>query len=310
MTMPSPVSAPAEPVLGAPRGTAGPQLADLVRRHGATAALAAGGLLLAAPTLVSNAKRDWSSEQGEHGPIVMAIGVWLLWRAWPNMRAVRRPGSPVIAAALGLLAATVLVLARVADEIRTECYALYAVGLVTIYALMGWRALLKGGFPLFYLGLSLPMPAHLTWLATYHLRIGITEAAAQASQILGWSVARDGLELAVDNYRLAVKEACSGMNSLISLSAIGLVYVYIRRSPPWSYTAAMLAPILLFAIAGNFARVMVLIALTHFFGDAVAQSYLHETAGLVAFTIALLGVIGLDALIAPRVLRSSAGAAA
>ena len=170
---------------------------------------------------------------------------------------------------------------------------------------MGWRAMAAGAFPLVYLALALPMPAKLTWELTYHLRIGITEAAARASQVIGWNVVRDGLELVVDNYRLAVKEACSGMNSLISLTAIGMIYIYIRRAPPWGYIGAMLVPVFGFAVLGNFTRVMVLIALTHFFGDEVAQSYLHETAGLVTFTIALLGVIGVDALVAPLVLRSA-----
>ncbi len=281
-----------------------------LRRDWSRWVLLAGAGLLALPTLVSNAQRSWATEQGEHGPIVLAIGLWLLWRRWPAMRAVARPGSAWLALALGAPLATLFLLARVADEIRVECYALYALGLTALYALMGWRSLVKGSFPLVYLALALPTPAGLTWQLTYRLRIGVTEAATGLCQLLGWSVARDGLEIVVDNYRLAVKAACSGMNSLISLSAIGLIYVYIRRSPPWGYLAAMMPAIIGFAVLGNFVRVMVLISLTHFFGDAVAQSYLHETAGLVTFSIALLGVIGLDAVLAPRVLRHEAAGAA
>ncbi len=89
------------------------------------------------------------------------------------------------------------------------------------------------------------------------------------------------------------------MNSLISLSAIGLLYLYVRRSPPWWYIAGFVFPIFAFALAGNLARILVLIALTHSFGDAVAQGFLHETAGLVTFIVALSGVIALDAICAP-----------
>jgi exosortase/archaeosortase family protein len=89
------------------------------------------------------------------------------------------------------------------------------------------------------------------------------------------------------------------MNSLFSLSAIGLVYLHLRRAPPWWYTAMMVAPIVLFAIGGNFARIVLLILLTHYFGDAVAQSFLHESAGVVAFLVALLGVAAVDAALAP-----------
>ena len=69
----------------------------------------------------------------------------------------------------------------------------------------------------------------------------------------------------------------------------------------------MAAPIIGFAVMGNFVRVCILIALTHYFGDAVAQSYLHETAGLVTFIVALLGVMALDAVAAPVVLRARDG---
>jgi exosortase/archaeosortase family protein len=107
-----------------------------------------------------------------------------------------------------------------------------------------------------------------------------------------------------------VRDACSGMNSLVSLSAIGLVYIYLRRTPTWWYFAVMAIPIVALAIFGNFLRVLVLIALTHFFGDAVAQSYLHEGAGLVTFMGDLLGVIAIDAIVAPLVLKTAREAAA
>jgi hypothetical protein len=38
------------------------------------------------------------------------------------------------------------------------------------------------------------------------------------------------------------------------------------------------------------------VLLTHLFGDAVAQSVLHETIGFLTFAVALGGVIALDAL--------------
>src|SRR5579863_6379047 len=49
--------------------------------------------LLAVPTVVSLAQQDWSREFGAYGPIVLATGLWLLWRASPDMRAHARSGS-------------------------------------------------------------------------------------------------------------------------------------------------------------------------------------------------------------------------
>jgi exosortase/archaeosortase family protein len=52
------------------------------------------------------------------------------------------------------------------------------------------------------------------------------------------------------------------------------------------------------AIAANIFRIMVLILLTYFFGNEVAQGILHFTAGMMLFATALVCVFGVDRLIA------------
>jgi exosortase/archaeosortase family protein len=42
-------------------------------------------------------------------------------------------------------------------------------------------------------------------------------------------------------------------------------------------------------------RVTVLVLLTYYYGDAVAQGFLHVTAGMMLFVLALLLVFALDA---------------
>jgi exosortase len=252
---------------------------------------------LAAPTLLANARQSWSGEQGQQAPFVLVIGIWLLYRNWPAMwRAAAPPRATLIVAALGLLSATVYLFGRIADQFEIETYALYAIAVVGLYALLG-RGLARGRFAIAYLGFALPAPYMLTWFLTNHLRLWVTEAAVATYRTLGYLVVRNGLDILIDQYDLAVRDACSGMNSLISLSAIGLVYVHLRRAPPLQYYAIMAVPIVAFAIMGNFIRVLVLIGLTHYFGDAVGQGFLHVGAGLVTFMVALFGVIATDAAV-------------
>jgi exosortase/archaeosortase family protein len=70
----------------------------------------------------------------------------------------------------------------------------------------------------------------------------------------------------------------------------------------------MLAPIVGFAIFGNFVRIAIVVLLTHVFGDAVAQSLLHETIGFVTFAVSLGGVTALDALTGRWLARRRAAA--
>jgi exosortase/archaeosortase family protein len=50
------------------------------------------------------------------------------------------------------------------------------------------------------------------------------------------------------------------------------------------------------AILSNFVRVMALVLITYHFGDAAAQGFIHDFAGLLMFTVALFAVFCVDQL--------------
>ena len=50
------------------------------------------------------------------------------------------------------------------------------------------------------------------------------------------------------------------------------------------------------AIISNFVRVIVLVLVTYYLGDAAAQGFLHDFAGLLMFSVALLAIFGLISL--------------
>ena len=53
------------------------------------------------------------------------------------------------------------------------------------------------------------------------------------------------------------------------------------------------------AVLANFVRVLVLILITYYMGDAAGQGFLHGLAGMLMFTVALLGIFGIDMLASP-----------
>jgi len=115
----------------------------------------------------------------------------------------------------------------------------------------------------------------------------------------GYPVARVGVTIYVAQYQLLVEDACAGLNSLISLTAIGLFYVYILHNSNWRYSLLLLALVIPIAIMANCIRVAALVLLTYYFGDAVAQGFLHHFAGMVTFTSALLFIFAIDAALSP-----------
>ena len=103
----------------------------------------------------------------------------------------------------------------------------------------------------------------------------------------------------VGPYQLLVEDACAGLNSLISLTAISLFYIYILHNASWRYALFLMLWIVPVALLANLVRVMILVLITYHFGNAAAQGFLHSTAGLVMFATALLGIFLVDGLMTP-----------
>ena len=258
----------------------------------------AGCAVLAAPTIYLIAMASWTDEQSQQGPIVLAIGAWLLWRRWPQMRQAGPPGALSLVVAGYLLCGFSYVVGRTASLYLLEAYALYGFGVMSVFALVGWAGLRQGLFPIIFLAFAAPIPFFVGFPVTVHLRLWISEATVAVLRAFGINAARDGLTLFLESYRIEIAQACSGMNSLLALTALGLCYVHIRRDPPAVFYIVLFPIIVAFAIVANFARVMALATLTLSFGDAVAQGVLHETLGFLTFGVALGLTFAADAALA------------
>jgi exosortase len=268
-----------------------------------------GLAVIVIPTMASVAKQSWSSEQGAHGPIVLATGIWLILRQARDAAAVSRPGSVWISA-LGLLVSLLAyAVARITDIIEIEGFAMYGIVLAVFYSACGAATMRALWFPIVYCLFLFPPPDTLVAMITQPLKIMISGAVIDFLHMLGYPIAGSGVTIQIGQYELLVAMACAGLNSLISLSAIGLFYVYIRHNANWRYAALLMVAILPAAIMANFVRVMILVLTTYYFGDAVAQGFLHDFAGLIMFSVAVISIFGIDALASPlrRRLSTSGG---
>ncbi len=251
------------------------------------------------PTIAALGSGPWSTEAGVHGPLVVATGIWLVIRRLPQIRQLATPGNVAIAVALMAVAVISYIFGRAYDFISIEVAALLLALLAIAYAYAGAAVLKLMWFPIFYLGFVIPLPGWALDQVTAPLKMVVSEVVTNGLGALGYPIARVGVTIYVAQYQLLVEDACAGLNSLVSLSAIGLFYVYILRNTNWRYSLLLLALVVPIAIAANCVRVAALVLLTYYYGDAVAQGYLHGFAGMVTFTSALLFIFLIDALLTP-----------
>jgi exosortase len=264
-----------------------------------------GALALAVPTFIRLGQQAWSREIGAHGPIVLATGIWLLWRKWDAMTEAAKPGHAALTLLGVLVSLPIYVFGRAYDFLSLEALGLYGFFLSVMHDRFGLRVLLANWFPLFYLGLLLPMPGWAIDQMTAPLKLLVTTLATAIVDPFGIPILQQGVTMTVGPYQLLVEDACSGMNSLIGLIAITLFYIYLLRNASWRYSAFLVLLIIPVAILANVLRIITLILLTYFFGDAVGQGFLHVTAGLFLFALSLMLMFGIDS-VASRVLHREA----
>jgi exosortase len=280
------------------------QLAAPVSRRIAAPAnlvLAIGLLVLVAPTMIQVARDSWSTEQGGHGPLVLATGLWAVWRELQTKKPELRPGNLAVALLLLGVSLAVFILARITGILEVEAFAMYG-GLISgAYLLWGSTLLKTVWFPLIYLAFTLPPPDTVVAAVTQPIKIAISTWGVSLLHFFGYPVASSGVTIQIGQYQLLVAAACAGLNSIVTLTALCLFYVYLRhRSNPVAFLVISLAAIPI-AIVSNFVRVIVLVLVTYHLGDAAAQGFLHDFAGLLMFAVALIAVFGVDKLAAPLI---------
>ena len=258
------------------------------------------------PTMFQVARETWSTEQGGHGPLVLATGLWAVWRELKGAGVERRPGQLAIGLPLLAFLLAVFAVARITRVIEIEAFAMYASLVTGVYLLFGAALIRRIWFPLVYLAFALPPPDTVVAAVTQPVKIAISQWATSLLSALGYPIANSGVTIQIGQYQLLVAAACAGLNSIVTLTALCIFYVYLRhRSSVPAFLVVALAAIPV-AVISNFVRVLALVLITYHFGDAAAQGFVHDFAGLLMFAVALLAIFAVDQLVTPLFLRQDA----
>lgn len=259
-------------------------------------ALIIGVAAILLPTMFEVGQFNWTTEQGGHGPIVLATGLWLLWREVKSSNAPRKPGNPVVGVLSLVALLSIYLVSRITGILEIEALAMYGALIMGAYLLFGGALLRSIWFPLLYLALTLPPPDSVVAAITQPIKIAISEWAVSLLYALGYPIASSGVTIQIAQYELLVAAACAGLNSIISLGAICLFYGYLRHRTNFAAFAVIALSVIPIAVFSNFIRVIILILITYYLGEAAAQGFLHDFAGLTMFAVALLTVFVIDSI--------------
>lgn len=266
-------------------------------------ALAAGLLALYVPTYLSLARTLWREDDYAHGPIILAVFAWLAWRELKS--GVRDDFSSRGKSSLTPLFGALLLAAGILLYVVGRSQALPLFEVASHIPVIGGALLMMGGmallrrfaFPLLILFFLIPLPGFLLETISTPLKALVSSVVAFVLGVAGYPVEREGVVLFVGDHQMLMADACSGLNSLYSLTALTLLYTHLTGPSTRTRWAVLLASIVPIAIIANIVRVLFLVLVAYHLGDEAAQGFLHGLAGMLVFVVAFLLLVGIDRLV-------------
>jgi len=249
------------------------------------------------PTYLVLARTVWASDEQGHGPIILAVSIWLMWRKRLDYLALAEAPAPVAGTLALLVGCLLYVLGRTQDldtfEVASQIFVLAGIFLW----LKGWSAVRLMAFPLFFMIFMVPLPSVLVQVLTVPLKTAVSYVAETLLHTAGYPVSRTGVIITVGQYQLLVADACAGLNSMFTLEALGLLYMNLMKYGSIARNVTMAILVIPISFCANIIRVMILVLVTYHFGDEAGQGFVHSFAGMVLFMVALTLILLVDSLL-------------
>jgi exosortase len=234
----------------------------------------------------------WMNEPDySHGVLVLPIAIYFLYA--------RRDRYPGISPGFGYLGMLLLLLSlglRVAgglyyiDSLDGWSIPLWIAG--TVWVLGGWRLLAWCWPSVFFLYFMIPMPWKLENFFSQPLQAVATKVSTFMLQSLMQPALSQGNLIFLDEHRLEVAEACSGMRMFMGFFALCFAYLILIKRPAWQKVVLVISVVPI-AILSNSLRVTITGLLYQAVGEEGAMQFSHDFAGyvMVILAAAFMGLV-------------------
>jgi exosortase len=264
---------------------------------------AIGGLLVWAywPMLGVFADKWFHDPQYSHGILVPIFSGYLLRRAWQSGPITKNP-MPILGYGLLVIA---LLMRIVAGSILF--HQLDAASLLLVFAAL---SLVIGGLPLLkrtgpaiaFLVFMIPLPYELERNVGQPLKVAATESSTYLLQTLGQPAIRDGNLILIDEVRLGVVDACSGLKMLVTFAAFSVGAVLLLERSRFEKLMVLLG-IIPIAIVSNVLRITATGLSYTFVSNKNAVEFLHDLHGWLMMPLGL-GLLALEIWVLKKLVES------
>ena len=248
----------------------------------------------------------WSTEAQAHGPIILVLSLWLIARKWQDFMVAARPGNSVAGWLLFGFSLLLYIAGRSQQILAFEIGSFIVMGVSILLIKAGPAAVRVLWFPFFFMLFMIPLPSAIVAALTMPMKMAVSYVTESLLFLAGYPIARSGVILQIGQYQLLVADACAGLQTLLTLEALGLFYLNVVRHTSVFRNTMLALFIIPISFTANVTRVVTLTLITYYFGDAAGQGFLHGFAGMVLFISALTLIIAVDSLL-QRIVKWRAG---
>ena len=230
----------------------------------------------------------WDDSNYSHGFLIPIVSIYLIWQKKEDFQNIIQKKSN-LGLIIILLGAMIYIVGTAAAEFFTARFSLVVIifGIILFY--FGKEFIKELWFPILFLLFMIPIPYVIYYSVTFPMQIISSQAASSFLQLIGLDVVRQGNIINLPNYSLEVVEACSGLRSLMTLSALGAAMAYMTQKNTVSGIFLFLLSVPI-AIGANVFRIVITALGAHFISPKLAEGFLHEISGLMVFLVGFLSL--------------------
>lgn len=227
-----------------------------------------------------------NNEYYSHGFLVPILSGYIIWNLRKELATIEKKQSQTGLAILviGILLQGIGVLWSIRF---ISGISLLVTGSGMILYLFGWEFMKKISFPLVFLLLMIPLP--IVDIVAPPTQTLSAIGSLNMAKLAGIPVEREGLILKIPEGSFEVAFACSGLNSIISLLTIAIIYAFILEGGMFMKFTIIISSIPL-ALAGNIMRITSVLAVANKYGQNTAMNYFHDVSSLILFSVVLIGL--------------------
>ncbi len=249
-------------------------------------AAAIGGVLLFWPTLTKLFNHWMNEPDFSHGFVIVGVSGAILVA---NRRELGSMTGRRSLAGLAFLVASLL-LYFLGYRTMTNVFerlGLWGALVGSVWFLFGTKFLFARPFPYFYLLFCIPPPFVVLSPLRLALKTFATQLSSDVLVLMGIPAIAEGNVLALSDCRLEVADACSGIRSLMAITATAVLMAYLFRAGILKGAILTVIAIPVTILVNVLRLVVVASALTEFQVD-LTTGWPHELVGFAVFGVSLV----------------------